>query len=124
MKKLWLTLATVLLLCISFVWFAASKSLSFTTGYYLESESGAFFLIDGTTPIHLSKRTNSSNRGSSLTNGDRILVLHDGIAESYPAQTGTYGLWKLRSGRIEDIPVSVLDSLIDIGWKFDGIERG
>ena len=123
MKKLWLTLAAVLLLCISFVWFAASKSLSFTTGYYLESESGAFFLIDGTSPIHLSDRTKTGKLNTSLSNGDRILVLHNGIAESYPAQTGVYGLWKLRNGRIEDIPVSVLDSLMDLGWKFHGIER-
>ena len=123
MKKLWLTLTVVLLLGIAFVWLAANRSLSFTTGYYLEGENGAVFLIDGTSPIRLSDRTKGGTLGASLANGDRILVLHDGVAESYPAQTGAYGLWKLRSGRIEDIPVSVLDTLMDLGWKFDGIEQ-
>ena len=123
MKKLWLILTTIVLLCLALVWFAASRSLSFSSGYYLEGENGTVFLIDGTSPIRLSNRTKGGKWASSLTNGDRILVLHDGVAESYPAQTGAYGLWKLHSGSIEEIPVSVLDALMDLGWTFDGIER-
>ncbi len=123
MKKLWLALTVVLLLCVAFVWFAAGRSLSFTIGYYLEGENGTVFLIEGTSPIQLSDHTKDGKLGATLSNGDRILVLHDGVAESYPARTGAYGLWKLRDGRIEEIPVSVLDNLMDLGWKFDGIER-
>ncbi len=122
MKKTLLALGVILLFGFAILWFAASRSLSFSTGYYLEGENGTRFLIDGTSPIQLSNRT-KAQPGSAMTNGDRILVLHDGVAESYPAQTGAYGIWKLRDGSIEEIPVSVLDSLMDLGWKFPGIER-
>ena len=123
MKKVLLVLSLLLLLGAAVFVAAAKRSLSFTAGYYVKAENGAHLLIAGSSPIQLSDQTNGSGHFTDLTSGDRIRVLHDGIAESYPARTGVYGLWKLDDGSIEDVPVSVLDSLMDMGWTFEGIEQ-
>lgn len=123
MKKVLLVLALCLALGAAVFITAAGKSLSITTGYYLEAENGTHLLIDGNTPIQLGNRSGNPHLFAGLASGDRIRVLHDGIAESYPAQTGAYGIWKLDSGSIEDIPVSVLENLMDMGWTFGGIQR-
>jgi hypothetical protein len=54
---------------------------------------------------------------AKLTDGDKVLVFHSAIAESYPAQTGVYGIFKLSDGSITDIPDEVLDILTDLGWR-------
>lgn len=123
MKKVLLVLVLCLALGAAVFITAAGKSLSITTGYYLEAENGTHLLIDGNSPIQLSDRSRNPRLFDGLASGDRIRVLHDGIAESYPAQTGAYGIWKLDSGSIEDIPVSVLENLMDLGWAFEGIKR-
>ena len=123
MKKVLLVLALCLVLGAAVFITAAGKSLSITAGYYLEAENGTHLLIDGNSPIQLGNRSRNPHLFDGLASGDRIRVLHDGIAESYPAQTGAYGIWKLDSGSIEDIPVSVLENLMDMGWTFDGIEQ-
>ena len=56
-----------------------------------------------------------------LENGDEVLVLHDGINESYPGQTGAYAIFKLKDGDIDDISAEVLTSLTELGW-WDGTD--
>ena len=51
MKKVLLVLALCLVLGAAVFITAAGKSLSITTGYYLEAENGTHLLIDGNTPI-------------------------------------------------------------------------
>ena len=123
MKKAILAVSVLLLMVCAVLWGAARRSLSFTAGYYLVTENGAHLLIDGNSPIRLSDRAKNDALFDGLTSGDRIRVLHDGVAESYPAQTGAYGVWKISDGSIEDIPVAVLESLMDLGWSFAGIKR-
>ena len=123
MKKAMIVLSLLLLLGAAVFVTAARRSLSFTTGYYVKAENGAHLLIAGNSPIQLSHQTKGDNLFATLTSGDRIRILHDGIAESYPARTGVYGIWKLDDGSIEDVPVSVLDDLMDMGWTFEGVEQ-
>lgn len=76
-------------------------------------------LILDQSPILLSDRTGKNSPFDSLKSGDRILVLHDGIQESYPARTGVYALWKTGSGTVSDLPQSVLNTLAELGWQLD-----
>lgn len=122
MKKALIVLLALLLPGTAILWTTSSRSLSFTTGYYLVADNGTHLLIDGNTPICLSDRAQSGLLEKFVT-GDKFLVIHDAVAESYPAQTQVYAAFKIGEGSIEDIPVSVLDNLLDMGWKFDGIER-
>ena len=48
--------------------------------------------------------------------GDKIFVVHDGIAETYPAQTGVFFCVKLEDGSANDIPQKHIRELTELGW--------
>ena len=123
MKRVLIFAAAVLLLAGAVLWGASRRSLSLSVGHCLVGDNGSCMLVVANSPIQLSDRTRNGPLPGGLSTGDKILVLHDGVAESYPARTGAYGVWKLRDGDIEDVSVSVLDALMELGWTFEGIER-
>ena len=94
---------------------AARRSWSVSEGRFLEGKNGHAMLIVGNEPICMSDRT-GRDLFDDLDTGDRILVLHDGVAESYPAQTGAYAVFRLEEGSPRDIPQRVIDDLTDMGW--------
>ena len=122
MKRVLIAIAAVALLAGGVLWDASRRSLSLSVGHCLVGNNGSCMLVVDGSPIQLSDCTKKGQLLEGLSSGDRIFVLHDGVAESYPARTGAYGVWKLRDGSIEEIPVPVLDSLRELGWAFDGIE--
>lgn len=122
MKRVLIAVAAVFLLVGGILWGASRRSLSLSVGHCLVGDNGSCVLVTDGSPIQLSDCTKKGQLLAGLSSGDRILVLHDGVAESYPARTGAYGIWKLRNGSIEEIPTPVLDSLRELGWAFDGIE--
>lgn len=92
-----------------------AKGYGISTGLYLEAKDGqALFILDNS-PIEMSNRTDR-DLFDNLDIGDKILVIHDGIAESYPAQTGVYAVFKIGNGTTEDIPQNVVNQLIELGW--------
>ena len=92
------------------------KSLSFSTGRYLKADNGSNMLVWDSSPAVMTNRTKNEKIFSKLDTGDKILVLHDGIAESYPAKTGAYFVMKIGSGSLSDIKSSVLESLSELGY--------
>ena len=99
------------------------RSLGASTGRCLITEDGRCLLTCDDTPIVLSNRSRDPDLFAGLSSGDEIRVVHDGIQETYPARTGVYSLHKLGNGGIEDISAGVLDNLLDMGWRFAGIEQ-
>ena len=94
----------------------ASKGYGFTQGKCLITAQGSYMLIDeNNSPIEMSNQSDK-DIFSDLSSGDEILVLHDGIQESYPAGTGAYYCKKLSDGKAEDIPETVIESLARMGW--------
>ena len=89
------------------------NSLSFSTGRCLIADNGSVLLIVGSSPMVLSGR---DGLFEGLSTGDEIRVLHDGVRESYPAQTAAYYVTKVASGTIEDIPADVIANLASMGW--------
>lgn len=89
---------------------------SWTEGVCLLTETGQVLLIAEGEPIALSDRSKEGGLLDGLQTGERIRVLHDGIAESFPARTGVYKLERIGQGSIDDIPVQVLDTLRELGW--------
>lgn len=93
----------------------SNKGLGCSVGRYLPIENGtSMFLLDNS-PIVMSNRTNRE-LFSKLDIGDKILVIHDGIKETYPGGTGVYAVIKLQDGSKEDIPQAVIDALTELGW--------
>lgn len=92
--------------------------MGLTVGRCLVADNGSYLLIDGNAPIVMSNRKYKEGLFDGLETGDKILVLHDGIAESYPGQTGAYWCWKQEDGTVEDIPETVLSELTEMGWMY------
>lgn len=96
--------------------YMSTKSLDFSVGRVLSANSSMMLVLDNS-PIQMSCRTDDNKMFAKLTDGDKVFVLHDGIAESYPGKTGVYGIFKLEDGSIADIPDDVLNQLAKLGWN-------
>ena len=97
------------------VYILVNKGYGISVGRYLESKNGTPMLICENSPITMSNRT-SSDVFNKLDIGDEIIVVHTGIAESYPAQTGVYAVFRLSKGTTLDIPQKVINELVKLGW--------
>lgn len=118
-KEKWLIpvaiIVAILVLIIACVSILLHKGYDVSEGLYLESKDGSAIIVCERTPIIMSNRTNR-DLFDTLEIGDKILIIHDGIAESYPARTGAYAIFKINNGVTGAIPPSVIEELIELGW--------
>ena len=105
-------LAVVLTAAAVLVFVGARQGIRFSEALYMETAHGHMLLIDDG-PVSVSGK---DSLFKNLTTGDRVLVAHGLIAESYPGQAKAYLCIKQADGTEEDIPEEVLDSLRDMGW--------
>ena len=118
-KSKWLipviVIGVILVLMVACFVYMAVQGLGFSTGRYLEADNGSNMMVVYNSPNVMLNRTNR-DIFKNLETGDKILVIHGATAESYPAQTGVYAIFKLGGGSISDIPQTVIDSLTELGW--------
>ena len=108
-------ISVVFVLTITCIIIMINKGYGISTGQYLEAKDGQALLIRDNSPIEMSNRT-ERELFDELDMGDMILVIHDGIAETYPGRTGVYAIFKLSNGAIDDIPKNVVNQLNELGW--------
>ena len=73
-------------------------------GWYLQAKNGARFVVnDDREPFRVSDQAKDRDLFDGLTNGDRVRITHDDIAETDPCQTGAYSCELLEEGALEDI---------------------
>lgn len=118
-KKLLIGLAAVILMLGIALTVLVVKGLWFSVGPCIMAENGHCLLVMGNTPVKLSNHTLSDDPFGDLDTGDRILVLHDGIAETYPAQSGAYLVVKIGDDGASQIPISMIEELTELGWVID-----
>ncbi|MBR5201839.1 MAG: hypothetical protein IKW45_01100 [Clostridia bacterium] len=121
-KKIVVALATIvaiilLLFAICFILFgiASYKGLSISNGRVLITKNNSYMIFIDDSPIVMSNQSKKEKIFAGLTNGDEIMIIHDGIEESYPGGTGVYYCKKLSDGEYKDLPEQVLVSLIEMG---------
>lgn len=93
----------------------SENSKAFSVGRVIEYENGTVIFSDNNTPVLVSDRTKNGGLFSALTDGDEVLLLHDGIAETYPAKTGGYFVLRLKNGRRSDLPKEFIEALTEMG---------
>ncbi len=108
----------LLFLIIGTLWYMEAHTLGLSVGRVLKAGNSTMLILDNS-PIQMSNRSNNEKLFDKLTDGDKVLVLHTGIAESYPGKTGAHGVIKLSDGKIDDIPGEVIASLSELGWSTD-----
>lgn len=125
-KKKWMiplcVVGGLLLICAGLLWYMVSHSMDFSVGRCLAADNGSYMFIDGNSPIVMSNRKEKEGMFAGLETGDKILLLHDGIAESYPGRTGAYWCMKLEDGTQADIPEQIMEELAELGWTIVGKE--
>ena len=114
MKKKILIIVSIIVCVVAIgVFILAGKSISPSVGQYLRTDNSDMIILDNS-PIVMSTR--GDNVFEKYESGDKILIFHDGINESYPGSTGVYLSIKLADGEMADISESVLISLDELGW--------
>ncbi len=121
-KKVIIFISIVILCMAGALFVLASKGMGISKGNCIISGNDTYMLVLDNSPIVMSNQTNNANIFQGLSDGDGILVLHDGIAESYPGQTGIYFVIKTSNGDITDISKDVLRELAKLGWIEDVLE--
>ena len=111
-KKILIAVSVIVCVVAIGLFILAGKSISPSVGLYLQTDNGNMLILDNS-PISISGNDDMFEKYES---GDKILVLHDGILESYPGQTRAYFVMKLADGEMSDIPENVLVSLNELGW--------
>lgn len=116
MKRLkWIIpLAVVVLLAAAVLSFLAGKGIS--TGYCVVADNGSRLIVLGNSPVRLSNRCLSEDALYKFDTGDKLLVLHDGIQETYPGSTAAYFCIKIGEGSAKDIPEDVFVGLYELNW--------
>ena len=117
-KKIFITIAVfglIFVLLASFI--TVSLRYGSVDGRILIADNGAYFIVlDDHSPIRM---TDASMRGglfAELQTGDRVRVIHGGIAESYPGRASVYYLRRLEKGTVEDVFPDVIQILTALGW--------
>ncbi|MEA4933198.1 MAG: hypothetical protein VB071_06380 [Lawsonibacter sp.] len=97
-------------------WWAVTENTIFT-GSYLRANNGTHIIIDRqSSPVVMRNRFASDAMFDGLEDGDRVLVVCDGINESYPAQSNVYFCFRLGKGEAADLPADTLHQLAELGW--------
>jgi len=126
-RKKWMiplcVIGALLLICAGLLWYMVSHSLDFSVGRCVVADNGSYMFIDGNSPIVMSNRKDKEGLFSGLETGNKILLLHDGIQETYPGGTGAYWCMKLEDGTQADIPEQVIEELAELGWTVVGNEK-
>ena len=106
----------ILALCVVIAfWLFQVRGLNVTVGRCLAADREVYMLIDGDCPIVMYNRT-KYDVFMGLSTGDEILVVHDGIDDSYPGGTGAYFVLRLHKGTVSDISGDVITQLQELGW--------
>ena len=106
----------VVLLVAGGVLFGFAHGKNVGKGTLLRGKNDIVFWIDEYgSPIQLSYMNDTVRKtAEKLGTGDAILLLYDGIEESYPGRTGCYLL--IRTGGEKEIPAETLTELAAMGW--------
>lgn len=116
MKKKILVVVSVIVCIIAIgVFVLAGKGFSPSVGLFLRTDNGNMIILDNS-PIVMSTRTGNDDMFAKYESGDKLLVIHDGIQETYPGGTGVYFSIKLADGHISHISETVLRQLYELGW--------
>ena len=112
-----LTVALIALAVLLVLGIKGAVKYGFLEGRVLIADNGSYLIIlDDHSPIKMSDHSANGGAFLDLQTGDKIRILHDGVRESYPGQTGVYHVRLLERGDTEDIPADVVNALRQLGW--------
>lgn len=115
-KRLLIGILSVAVILIAGVLFMAKNSLGFSTGPCIVANNDRYLIVIDNSPIAMHSLLGQKSMFSDIDTGDRIFIVHDGIATTYPGKTGLYFILKLSDGDISDVPEEIMEQLKELGW--------
>ncbi len=97
------------------MFFSMTSRYTEAVGIAIVADGGLLIVVDDM-PIAVSNQSLDDELFSEVKTGDKVEITHDGVAESYPAQTGVYRLEIIESDCFDEISQSTIDSLANMGW--------
>lgn len=86
------------------------------TGIYLAAENGSHIIVLDSSPIIMSAK-DKEQLFAGLESGDKILILHGAIRETFPGGTDVRFCLKLPSSEPVSTPPGLIQQLEDLGYK-------
>lgn len=114
-KKRLIVLIAVITVVIAAAAFLFFSGLTPSTGYVIAADDSYLIVLDSS-PVVMDNRTGNEDLFTGLRTGSKVLILHDGIAVTYPGQTGVYFCLNLEAGNPDRIPAEMMEDLTDMGW--------
>lgn len=112
MKRLkWIILLVLLIVILAAAAFILSRG---TVGYCIVADNSSRILVMDNSPVVLSNRTLNKNALYKYDTGDKLLILHSPVRESYPGGTDVYFCMKIGEGSAKDIPEDVFVGLYEL----------
>lgn len=115
-KRLLIAILCIVAILIAGVLFMAKHSMGFHTGTCIVADNDSCLIVMDNSPIAMHPLFGHNSMFPDLETGDKIFIIHDGIAETYPGQTGLYFIVKLSDGDIHDVPKEIMSQLQELGW--------
>ena len=91
------------------------NNFGISVGYYLDTLDGPM-LIEGYSPMSMIPPEENIGMFVGIERGQKLLVVHGAVDESYPSRTDAYFIIKLGSASPDNIPIEVIASLTGLGW--------
>lgn len=108
------------LIAISFAiaMYVSSNSVEYidSMGICLITQDKQIIVVVDDLPIILSNMEKNQDLLNSLKTGDKIILTHTKISQSYPAQTNAYKISKLEENCLFEIADDVLNSVYSLGY--------
>ncbi|MFI3249519.1 MAG: hypothetical protein R3Y07_00975 [Eubacteriales bacterium] len=85
------------------------------TGICLVTDNSVIVIADDS-PMKISNQSSNENLFADLQTGDKVIITHDGVDLSYPAQTGVYMLLKIDTNCIDEVSTKTITQLTEMGY--------
>ena len=92
------------------------RKLFWCEGRYVRGKSSNIVLLEQNGYIEAAAVSGEQSSFESFENGDRIRILVESIAESYPCQAKAYKAELIGKGSYDDLDKEQMDSLRELGW--------
>ena len=92
----------VIVLCIAAVLIfgavLSAKGFGISTGRLYFADNGTYLIDSDDMAMRVSDRSGDGDLFDGYQNGDRVILFHDGVNETYPAQTGGHFMFRTAKG--------------------------
>lgn len=114
MKRLrWIIPLAAIVAIIAAAAFVLSRG---TVGYCIVADNSSRIIVVDGGPVVLSNHTLDKNALYKYDTGDKLLVVHGPIRETYPAGADAYFCLKIGEGSAKNIPEDVFTGLYELNW--------